>query len=268
MKKFLFILLFIMLIPIYTYAEGNDAYVAVDGIFLQSEDDLIKIKDDRVFIKLTSIAKEFSDTIKWDNTNRSIEITRDNLDIHMKIKDKNYTINNKSMTMDTEPFIYKDKAYVPIRFIAESFNQKIIWDGANKIVLIGDFKSVDNFSDGKNLNFDFLNISFKVPKDFEETLIYVEDKNTNNVNFYNKFDYERTNSNYGLVFTLSREKYPRSAIIPGTILKYEDGYYTEATFASDVQYIPTDINSKKSYSDAFVMSKKIIETYKPIEKAD
>lgn len=265
MKKILLALLILMLFPISVHAQENDAYVAVNGKFIEMEDDLIKIKNGRTFVKLKVISNELSDSVKWDKDKREIEISKGSFIINMKISDKNYKIGEKMMQMDTEPFIYKDRAYVPLRFIAEAFDEKVVWDKDNKVILIGEFKGVDNFKDGTTLNFDNLNVSLKGPKNLDDIFLYVKERNTDTINFYNKHDYEKLNRNYGLIFRLTKSKYPVSEIVPGIIYSYNDGYYIEASFSSDVEFIPTDLNSKKTYTEAFDTAIKMIKTYRPIK---
>ena len=44
----------------------------------------------------------------------------------------------REITMDTAPYIKDDRTYVPVRFFAEAFDQKVKWDEARRIVVIYD----------------------------------------------------------------------------------------------------------------------------------
>jgi len=45
-------------------------------------------------------------------------------------------VNGKEYVLDVAPIIYNDRTYIPTRFIAESLNKKVLWDGEKQIVSI------------------------------------------------------------------------------------------------------------------------------------
>lgn len=52
--------------------------------------------------------------------------------IWLKIGSSNITINDKTMMMDTAPFMWESNTYVPLRFLAEGIGANVTWDQATQ----------------------------------------------------------------------------------------------------------------------------------------
>ncbi|MDU0204839.1 copper amine oxidase N-terminal domain-containing protein [Paenibacillus sp. MAH-36] len=52
--------------------------------------------------------------------------------IWMKIGSSSLAIDNKSMMMDTAPFMWESSTYVPLRFLAEGIGANVTWDQASQ----------------------------------------------------------------------------------------------------------------------------------------
>lgn len=60
---------------------------------------------------------------------------------HLPTVDANYApvkvlVNGKVLTSDVNPFIENSRTYVPLRFVAEAFQAKVVWDPMNKNVTV------------------------------------------------------------------------------------------------------------------------------------
>lgn len=61
-------------------------------------------------------------------------------------------VNGKTVITDSEPFIYNDTTYVPLRVIGQALDKDIKWDGVNNTVIISDKPDQNNSSE----DIDFL----------------------------------------------------------------------------------------------------------------
>ncbi|RKD30103.1 copper amine oxidase N-terminal domain-containing protein [Thermohalobacter berrensis] len=52
-------------------------------------------------------------------------------------------VDNKEVSTDTEPFIYNDRVYVPLRFVAEAMNAKVSWENEENKAIIKTFDDVE-----------------------------------------------------------------------------------------------------------------------------
>lgn len=88
--------------------------------------------------------KNDDDHIIWDGKERSVTVIKDDTKIVLKIDNTTAIVNGEKVTMDVAPMIYKDRTYIPTRFIAQSLGKKVLWDGENEIVSICDQEVFDN----------------------------------------------------------------------------------------------------------------------------
>jgi hypothetical protein len=54
--------------------------------------------------------------------------------------DLKINVNGKSITSDSEPFVYNGRTFVPIRFISEALDKDVIWNDKTKTIDINDKK--------------------------------------------------------------------------------------------------------------------------------
>jgi hypothetical protein len=60
--------------------------------------------------------------------------------IQVVYMDLKINVNGKSITSDSEPFVYNGRTFVPIRFISEALNKDVIWNDKAKTIDINDKK--------------------------------------------------------------------------------------------------------------------------------
>lgn len=74
--------------------------------------------------------------IKWNSKEKSVTINSRGQNIYLKIGEKIAYVNGMSLTLDVAPVIYKDRTYIPARFISQSLGMKVGWDATSTTVLI------------------------------------------------------------------------------------------------------------------------------------
>lgn len=75
--------------------------------------------------------------IVWNPTDKSIKVLKDDIEISLQIGNKKATVNGEAIELDAEPVIYKDRTYIPTRFVAQSLSRLVFWDGSTYSVIIG-----------------------------------------------------------------------------------------------------------------------------------
>lgn len=58
----------------------------------------------------------------------------------LKVGNEKALVDSSELTLDVPPVIYKSRAYIPARFIAESLGKKVVWDSESRMVLIKDLE--------------------------------------------------------------------------------------------------------------------------------
>lgn len=74
----------------------------------------------------------------------------DTMKIWLKIGSSNFTINDKTMMMDTAPFMWESNTYVPLRFLAEGIGANVTWDQATQTAWVKAGNDTLTFWVGKN----------------------------------------------------------------------------------------------------------------------
>lgn len=82
--------------------------------------------------------------IIWNSTENSITIYNDSTKVFLKIEDNNAKVNGNNVILDVAPTIYKEKTYIPVRFVSHSFGKKVSWDEATSTVFINSDEQQSN----------------------------------------------------------------------------------------------------------------------------
>ncbi len=140
MKKIVLILIVFSFINILNVSYANQQIpvtVRVNNQIIESQDPNI-IVDDRVFVLARDISESLGALVQWNNYTRQVAIVLDDRVIKMNIDSFTADVNGEIKVMDTMPFLYNDRAYVPVRFLSESLGCEVEWDGINRIVDINE----------------------------------------------------------------------------------------------------------------------------------
>lgn len=152
MKKHIFLCIVLaavmMCFTASVWAAGNgvselpDVKIIIDGEIGTYKDIPITVSD-RTLLPLREIltnlgVKNDNEHIIWNGKESSVTIIKDSQKIYLKIGSDKATVNGEEVVLDTKPVLYKNKTYIPVRFVAQSLGKKVIWDGGSKSVLIRD----------------------------------------------------------------------------------------------------------------------------------
>ncbi|MBU5442750.1 copper amine oxidase N-terminal domain-containing protein [Paenibacillus sp. MSJ-34] len=85
------------------------------------------VKDGRTLVPLRFISEGFGAKVDFNTKNQSITIKYANKTIFLKIGKNNISINGKSSEMDVAASIYNNSTYIPLRYIGEAFNKKVVY---------------------------------------------------------------------------------------------------------------------------------------------
>lgn len=85
---------------------------------------------------LRDISEAMGNTVNWDSKANNICLTKDNDIISLNVATNNAYVNGELKKSDQQVEIINGSTMVPIRFIAESFNAKVIWDNITNRVII------------------------------------------------------------------------------------------------------------------------------------
>lgn len=144
-KNFSMVFLIICIIFTVNPSEvaAQDITVNINGQELQMEAAPVIIRD-RVMIPFRDIFEAMDAKFEWDSIMKTITGTKGDITYTIQINNKVAMINDKPVTMDVAPMIIKERTMVPLRFVAESFGEKVVWDGQKRLVIIGEHPIIGN----------------------------------------------------------------------------------------------------------------------------
>jgi uncharacterized protein YkwD len=94
------------------------------------------IKDDRVLVPVRYICEELGAVVRWDPNNYSVEIIKESNIVVFSIGSNEALVNNRKVKVDVPPELWKDRTFVPIRFVSEILGYRVEWDGIMRVVLV------------------------------------------------------------------------------------------------------------------------------------
>lgn len=91
------------------------------------EDSYAHARYGRTMVPLRRLAELVGATVEYENATKRITITRATDEIVMTIDSKQAYRNGEAFEMDVAPYVENGRTYVPVRYIAEFFGQKVEW---------------------------------------------------------------------------------------------------------------------------------------------
>ena len=86
------------------------------------------IKNERTMVPLRIISENLGYNVQWNQKKQEVKVSDRNLEVKLYIGKKEIINNNHKEVIDVAPLIKNDRTFVPLRCIAEAFNQVVIWD--------------------------------------------------------------------------------------------------------------------------------------------
>lgn len=142
MKKLRFIipLLFCLLLGlgINNVSAALSVQIYINGE-KQSFSNQALVENGTTLVPLRGIFEKLGANVKFNQSNQTIDASRGNTSIKLKIGSKNAEVNGTKMTLSVPAQVKNGTTLVPLRFISESLNANVQWDQKNKKVTISDY---------------------------------------------------------------------------------------------------------------------------------
>lgn len=170
---FLTILLVVLMSWFVSNYAMTDVTVEVDGkkIVFPDQKPFLDEKN-RVLVPVRFIAEQLGAKVEWDDETMTVILKKENTQIELEIGFDRPAINGVLIPyekrLDAKPKIINGRAYVPLRFVSETFGVKVGWIDKTSIVVINTKTApVQQKKSG---------ISSSTPKEFVKILEILSDK--------------------------------------------------------------------------------------------
>ncbi|UZM97671.1 copper amine oxidase N-terminal domain-containing protein [Lysinibacillus sp. MHQ-1] len=85
------------------------------------------VKDGRTLVPLRFISEGFGARVDFNPKNNTITIKNSDKTITLKIGNKAIDVNGDSIQMDVSAVLHHNTTYIPLRYIGEAFNKKVVY---------------------------------------------------------------------------------------------------------------------------------------------
>ncbi len=97
------------------------------------------IKEGRTMVPVRFVSQELGARVSWDGDERKVTIVKGDIQVELIIGEKTVWINGEEQRdlLDVPAEIVKGRTMVPLRFVGETLEARVGWDGAKRIVTVG-----------------------------------------------------------------------------------------------------------------------------------
>lgn len=92
------------------------------------------IENSRTFVPIRFIAENLGANVSWDESSQEAILEYEDKTIKLPVYSSTATINGSSVGIDAPVTIYNSRTFVPVRFIAETFDCSVNWDADSYVV--------------------------------------------------------------------------------------------------------------------------------------
>lgn len=188
------LLIFFLIMPLSAlFAEtkdGEEMQIAVRGVYASSDLKPVLLGG-RTYVPLRFVAETLGYTVDWKEQSKEIALCQGEKNLRFKVGSDMAKCNGEEVKLDREIFILEDKAYLPLRFVGESFGEKVSYHESTRTAVIGDLPAmiVTEFANGRARKMGLISIDGKtvLKPDYEkveslgEGLFAVEDETSGKV---------------------------------------------------------------------------------------
>lgn len=119
----------------YPAQAGSTINISIDGKACQL-DPPAQIVKDRTMVPIRFIVEDpaLQGKVYWDESRQKVAIDCRGRYVELFIGSTKANVDNQSHVLDTAPYIYKGRTYVPLRFLTESMGAKVAWKASGQRV--------------------------------------------------------------------------------------------------------------------------------------
>lgn len=266
MKKFVSIALILLILIVPNFAKAQEdkpISLIINGknVEPKESDGKVFVESDRTYVPIRFIMESLKYKVDYDSVTKGITVKNSKYELKMTVGSKDYSVNGEKKSMDVVPKLIDDRLHIPLRFVAESFGEKVSWNQNNYAVIIGSYfdENIDN--QGKDeviIDLEDYKVKMYIPKEIHERLVIKKDDDKTSYTFYDKYSHKEPWT--GRIFSISKSPMSVLKIVPGIMIDYDGEYFYEAIFASDVNYDPKDEKAIESYQELTREAKEFLKT--------
>lgn len=178
--------------------------------------------NNRTYVPLRFISETLGFDVGYTQATKDISISGNGQQVKLNVNSKNFTVNGVKRTMDVAPIVYKNRTYIPIRYVGESLKKRVTWNPNDGAVYIGHAVNFRDraYSNYKKLDFSDYGFDLYISPNFQKHILIEKSPKDQAVHFYDKSLYKKGTMN-GLVGSIGVEN--EKAFFPALNTYHENG---------------------------------------------
>ena len=254
MKKFLSYFQGFTLVSLSLILVGSPIYGQDDPINLivkgkQTPTDVEPfVENSRTLVPVRALSEALGFQVDWKADKNQVNLIKGDKKLLFTLGDKSLKVQEgktiKEITMDVPAKVVKNRTFIPARTVAEAYGERVDWNGPMRTVFIGEknFPPVAKEKLAKMTKRDYpeISLSLYLPEGFDEAISTRFNIENNAYEFFTK-DQNELIASIGKTYN-----YSFSTIVLTEVLKYDQGFFTEVNYASD---LPCGPESEKAYKE-------------------
>lgn len=137
--------------PQLTHAEQAAISVFVDNNKVAFDQNPV-IHGDITLVPLRGVFEKIGAKVDWNIKTQTVKVIKENKTITLKKGSKDAFINNNLQKLDTDPQLLNNRIMVPLRFISETLDAKVDWNGSTRTITITQQANTQQTSENNNTN--------------------------------------------------------------------------------------------------------------------
>ncbi|MCH7321552.1 copper amine oxidase N-terminal domain-containing protein [Solibacillus sp. MA9] len=109
--------------------------VLINGKKVTFKDPVLN-KNGHLFLPMRNLYEIIGAKVQWNQQTKTASAVRNDNQVAVTLNSKTAIVNGKKVTVNVPPFLYKDKTYVPIRFLSENLGGSVQWNQQTRTVSI------------------------------------------------------------------------------------------------------------------------------------
>ncbi len=111
----------------------NNVTINIDGETIQINDPILD-KADHLLLPMRALYEAIGASVEWNKETLTASANRNGKVINLTIDAMTALVDGQEVAMDVAPIMYKDRIYMPLRFVTENLDGNVNWDPSTQTV--------------------------------------------------------------------------------------------------------------------------------------
>jgi len=111
----------------------NNVSIIINGETINVYDPILN-KSDYLLLPMRALYEAIGASVSWDKETLTASAYRSGKTVDLTIDSMKALVDGQEVAMDVAPFMYKDRTYMPLRFVSENFDGIVNWDEVTQSV--------------------------------------------------------------------------------------------------------------------------------------